>query len=433
MKIVKLSELKKNPNFKQIMKRSQQNYAPVSFVVKKIMAEVKLNGDEAVRKYTKKFDRVDIVNTKVSRQEIKEAYTKVSKEFLKALAQAIRNISLVQKNQMQSRALKIVRPVIGVRVWNKWQAIEKVGLYVPGGRAQYPSSVLMNGIPAKLAGCKNIAIATPPRSDGLVAPELLVAADKIGIVDIYKIGGAQAIAAFTYGTSSVTKVSKIVGPGNSYVAAAKLTGFVAGEISIDLPAGPSEVFIIADETVNPKFVAADLMADAEHGPDGAVVLITTSASLAQAVLLEIEKNIGRFSTQENIRNSINSFGLFALVETLDEAIVFANDYAPEHIQIMTKNASKVAKRITNAGSIFVGIYTCKSAGDYATGANHVLPTGGAAKMFGGLSVFDFMRLVECQSCDVNGLRKIKDTIETFASAENLPAHKYSCSVRFKGK
>jgi len=306
MKIVKLAEFKQDIKFKQVMNRSKQNYDALFVVVQKIMADVKENGDKAVREYTKKFDQVDVVNTEVSSEEIKDAYKKVSRKFLAAVEQSIYNITLVHQDQIAMNAEKVVEPAVGIRVWKKWRPIEKVGLYVPGGRALYPSSVLMNAIPAKVAGCQRIVITTPPRKDGSVAPELLVAADKLGITEIYKIGGVQAIAALAYGTQTVPKVYKIVGPGNAYVTTAKLAGFMSGEISIDSPAGPSEVFIIADETANPRFIAADLMADVEHGPDGAAVLITTSETLAKEVLLGIEQNVTQFATRENIKSSIEN-------------------------------------------------------------------------------------------------------------------------------
>lgn len=431
MKIIKLSRFKKSKSFNTVMKRSSSNYDYLFPIVTKIMKEIELYGDMSVKKYTKKFDGVDIANPKVSKSEIKEAYTKVGDKYLVALKQAINNITVVHKNQIPTSAQNIVRSTKGIKVWKKGQPIEKVGLYVPGGKALYPSSVLMNGIPAKIAGCKQITITTPPRKDGTIAPEILVAADMIGINDIYKIGGIQGIGALTYGTKTIQKIDKIVGPGNSYVTVAKLIGLMSGKIAIDSPAGPSEVFIIADETSNPKFIASDLMCDAEHAEDSTAVLISTSKKVLQQTVDEIRRNVQKFSSKTNIIKSINKYGLFALVESIEEAVNFANGYAPEHIQIMTKNADKIAKKITNAGSIFIGNYTCKSAGDYATGANHVLPTGGSAKMFSGLSVLDFVRLVEYQKCTKSGLKNIKQTIKTFADVENLPAHKYSCSVRFQ--
>ncbi|MBT4120540.1 MAG: histidinol dehydrogenase [Candidatus Magasanikbacteria bacterium] len=431
MQIVNLKQFKKTDRYKKIMNRGKENYEDIFGLVQDIMKDVRKNGDKAVKKYTERFDKLNIQDTKVKKEEIQKAYTKVSKEFLRALEQTIKNITKVHQNQIPINAQNIIKPEPGIRVWKKWQPIEKVGLYVPGGRALYPSSVLMNAIPAIVAGCKQIIITTPPQKNGLIAPELLVAANKLGITEIYKIGGIQAIAALTYGTEIVPKVYKVVGPGNAYVTAAKLAGLMSGEIAIDSPAGPSEVFVIADEAANPKFVAADLMADAEHGPDSAPILITTSKKLAEKIWYEIKKNINKFDTQKNIQKSMKRYGLFALVTNIEEAIEFANDYAPEHIQIMTKNAQSIAKKITNAGSIFIGDYTCKSAGDYATGANHVLPTGGSAKMFSGLSVLDFVRLVEYQKCSKEGLEKISKSIQTFAEIEGLPAHKYSCNVRFE--
>lgn len=431
MKIIKLKNFKKNKCFSRIMGRSQSNYTGIMPVVNEIMEKVKENGDQAVFEYTAKFDKVKLKNLKVSTEEINLAYKQVSKKFLVALNLAIKNITIVHKKQLEKLDGQNTESVSGVKVWKNWRPIEKVGLYVPGGKTIYPSSVLMNAIPAKIAGCKQIILCSPPQSDGNISPYVLVAADKLGIKNIFKIGGAQAVAAMAYGTETVPKVYKVTGPGNAYVTSAKLAGFVSGDIAIDSPAGPSEVFIIADETANPKFIASDLICDAEHGEDSAVVLVTTSVDLAKKVIKEINNILPRISTREYVKKSIEQYGLFAVADTMDEAVDFANDYAPEHIQIMTKNADQIAKQINNAGSIFVGNYTCKSAGDYATGANHVLPTGGAAKMFGGLSVFDFVRLVEFQKINKEGLNSIKQAIETFAEIENLPGHKYSCQVRFE--
>lgn len=431
MQIVKLSQFKKTKRYQIIMARSRQNYNVLSPIVKKIMEDVQKNGDKAINKYTKKFDGVNSNNIKVSRNEIEIAYKQVSKKYLLALNQAIKNITTVHKKQLPRTAEKNIEPVKGITVWKKWQPIERVGLYVPGGKALYPSSVLMNGIPAKIAGCKNIIITTPPQANGTIAPELLVAADKIGVKEIYKVGGIQAIAGLIYGTETISQVYKIVGPGNTYVTAAKLFGLMNGRIAIDSPAGPSENLIIADNTANPGWVAADLMCDIEHGPDSAAILISTSNRLAKEVQQLIKKQINKFNTKKYIKQSIKKYGQIIIVNSIKDCINFANDYAPEHLQIMTKQSPEIAKQIINAGSIFIGNYTCKSAGDYATGANHVLPTGGAAKMFSGLSVMDFVRLVEYQNCTKAGLKNIRQTIETFADVENLPAHKYSCAVRFK--
>jgi len=431
MRIVNLSQFKKTKRYQTIMQRSQQNYAALFPIVKNIMKDVEKKGDKVIKKYTKKFDGVNVKNLKVTRREIKTAYKKVDKKFLIALNQAIQHITMVHKNQLPKTAETKIAPTKGIAVWKKWQPIESVGLYVPGGKALYPSSVLMNGIPAKIAGCKQIVITTPPQPDGSITPELLVAADKIGIKDIYKIGGVQAMAGLTSCTKTIPKVYKIVGPGNGYVTAAKLYALMSGDVAIDSPAGPSENLIITDKTANSKFVDADLMYDIEHGEDSAAILITTSKKLANEVMVEIKKNINRFTTNKYIKQSIRKYSQIIIAKSIQNCVVFANDYAPEHIQIMTDSAKVVSNQITNAGSIFIGNYTCKSAGDYATGANHVLPTGGSAKMFSGLSVLDFVRLVEYQNCTKTGLKNIRKTIETFAEVENLPAHKYSCSTRFK--
>jgi len=431
MQITKLSQFKKSKKYQIIMKRSRQDYELFLPVVKKIMAEVKNQGDLALKKYTQKFDGADLIDLTVSPKEIKEAYNLVDKNFLSALKQTIKKITTVHQQQLPATAEKTIKPSPGIKVWKKWQPIDKVGLYVPGGRALYPSSVLMNGLPAKIAGCPEIVIATPPQANGKIAPEILVTANEIGIKKIFKVGGIQAIAALTYGTKTVPKVYKIVGPGNSYVTTAKLYGLITGEVAIDSPAGPSENLIIADNTANPKLVAADLMCDSEHGPDSAAILVTNSKILAQKVAREIRNKINQFFTKNHIRKSLNKYSQIIITKSISECINFANEYAPEHLQIMTNNAKTIARKIKNAGSIFIGNYTCKSAGDYATGANHVLPTGGSAKMFSGLSVLDFVRLVEYQRCTKAGLKNIRQTIETFAKVENLPVHKYSCSVRFK--
>ena len=338
MKIVELSKFRLSKRYKTVMKRCSNNYDSLFPVVGKIMKEIELYGDLAIKKYTNKFDGVNISDTKVGLNEIRDAYKKVDKKYITALKQAIKNITAVHNNQIPPSAEKIIQTTPGVRVWKKWQPIERVGLYVPGGRALYPSSVLMNGIPAKIAGCKQITITTPPRKDGTIAPEILVTADMIGIKDIYKIGGIQGIGALTYGTRTIPKVDKIVGPGNSYVTVAKMIGLMSGKIAIDSPAGPSEVFTIADETANSKFIASDLMCDTEHGEDSTAILVSTSKKILEQTIYEIKTNSKKFSTKKNIQKSINKYGLFALVKSIEEGVNFANDYAPEHIQIMTKNS-----------------------------------------------------------------------------------------------
>jgi histidinol dehydrogenase len=340
----------------------------------------------------------------------------------------IKHITAVHQAQLPTKKDTVVYSEKGISVWREWRPIEKVGVYIPGGKAMYPSSVLMSTIPAKIAGCREIIMCSPPRDSGQIPAPTLVAADMAGLEKIYKAGGAEAVAAMTYGTESISKVYKIFGAGNSFVTAAKMIALET--ISIDMPAGPSEIFIIADETANPVFIAADLLADGEHGEDSACVLITTSQKVAQQTIQEIEKQLPNLETEPRARESLKRYGLFAVVSSLDEAISFTNEYAPEHLEIMTKNPESVAKKITNAGSVFLGDWTSKSAGDYATGANHILPTGGMTQSYPPLGVDAFGKWMQVQKCTKGGLRRIKETIETVAQVEQLPAHKNSVSIRF---
>jgi histidinol dehydrogenase len=314
-------------------------------------------------------------------------------------------------------------------VWREWRPIEKVGLYIPGGQAIYPSSVLMSAIPAQISGSKEIVMCSPARGTGQIPAPTLVAADMIGLTQIFKLGGPLAVAAMTYGTETVPKVYKIFGAGGAAVTAAKMLALET--ISIDMPAGPSEVLIIADETANPAYVAADLLADGEHGDDSACVLVTTSQKIAEQTISEIEKELPQLATEARTRESLKKYGLIAVVDSLEEAVAFSNEYAPEHLEIMTKNPEEVVAGITNAGSVFLGNWTTKSAGDYATGANHVLPTGGMAKMYPPLGVDCYGKWMQVQKCTESGLSKIKKTIEILAETEELPAHKISTSIRFE--
>ncbi len=428
MKIIKLSSIKKEV-YQKILRRSSSNYEALLPVVEKIMLDVKQNGDSALVKYYKRFTQGNKnYAIQVTKEEIQEAILSVDKSLISALQQMQRNITAVTKSQLKTKSEDIVSPQKGIEVWREWRPIEKVGLYIPGGKAVYPSSVLMTGIPAKIAGCKKIIMCSPAREDGKIPSPTLVAANMIGITKIYKVGGAEAIAAMTYGTKTIPNVYKIFGAGNIYVTAAKMLALQ--QISIDMPAGPSEVFIIADETANPKYIAADLLADGEHGQDSACVLITTSEKIAKETNEEIEKQLVGLSTKERVRESLRRYGLIAVVKTLDKAITFANEYAPEHLEIMTKNPVSLVAKIMNAGSVFLGDYTAKAAGDYATGANHVLPTGGFAKMYPPLGVDAFGKWIQVQQCTKDGLQKIKDTIEIVAKTEGLPAHKNSVSIRF---
>lgn len=429
MKIYSLNKLP-NEKYKEILKRSANTFRLIRSEVEKTIAEVRLKGDKAILdKYQNRFGKSNYQSIKVTGQEIKSAYKKINKQTQKAFRQIIKNITLVQQAQLLSTKDKVVYPEEGIKVTRLWRPIERVGIYIPGGKANYPSSVFMSAIPAQIAGCKEIIICTPPRNNGQIPSSVLVAADMVGVKKIFKIGGAEAIAAMAYGTQSVPKVYKIFGAGNSFVTCAKMLVF--GEVAIDMPAGPSEVFVIADETANPCFIASDLLADAEHGKDSACVLMTTSEKTAENTIKEIEKQIDKLSTKKNIQESLTKYGLIAVVETLTEAIDYANKYAPEHLEIMTKNAESLVDKITNAGSILLGNWTSKSAGDYATGANHVLPTGGMAKMYPPLGVDSFGKWMQVQKCTKRGLSMVKNTIRIIADAEGLPAHKNATLIRFK--
>lgn len=428
MKVIKLNDLSQK-DYQRIVMRSTGTNPDVFPVVRKIMEDVKKNGDKVlIENFKKRFGKENYTSLQVSNYELKQAYKEVSEEFIMGIKQMIKNITAVHQAQLPNKKDTVIYPEKGVTVWREWRPIEKVGLYIPGGKAIYPSSVLMSAIPGLIAGCKKIVMCSPARGTGQIPAPTLVAADMIGLTKIYKVGGAQAIAVMVYGTESIPKVYKIFGAGNSYVTVAKMLALET--ISIDMPAGPSEVFVIADETANPTYIAADLLADGEHGEDSACVLITTSEKVAKQTIKEIEKQLLKLSTETRARESIRRYGLFAVVDSLDEAIEFTNEYAPEHLEIMTKSPELLVKKITNAGSVFLGNWTSKATGDYATGANHVLPTGGTAKMYPPLGVDAFGKWMQVQKCTKEGLRKIKDAIEAVAEAEQLPAHKNSVSIRF---
>lgn len=429
MKVIKLNNLKKQ-EYKRILSRSTQNNPEVFSKAKKIIQTVKENGDSIIlKKYQGRYDTKRYPSTLVSTKEIQEAYKEVPKLVLTAFKQMVKNISAVHQAQLKTRTDPVVTPEQGIKVWREWRAIEKVGLYIPGGRAVYPSSVFMTAIPAIIAGCKEIVICSPPGENGKIPSPTLVAADMLGLTKIYKVGGAEAIAAMTFGTRSIPNVYKIFGAGNAYVTAAKMLALET--ISIDMPAGPSEIFIIADETANPSYIAADLLADGEHGDDSACVLITTSKDIARQTIKEIKKQLPKLSTKKRIEESISRYGLFALVDSLDEAIMFSNNYAPEHLEIMTKNPKSVVEKITNAGSVFLGDWTTKAAGDYATGANHILPTGRFAKMYPPLGVDSFGKWMQVQIVESKAaLSTIRKTMEVLGKIEKLPAHGNSATIRF---
>lgn len=429
MKVIKLKDLSQI-EYQRIVKRSSGVNPQILPAVRKTMDDVKKFGDKIlVADYKRRFGNDRYTSLLVSKGDIQQAYKGVNKEFISGIRQMVKNITAVHKAQLPKNKDTVVFPEKGISVWREWRPIEKVGLYIPGGKAIYPSSVLMTGIPAKIAGCKEIIMCSPARDNGQIPAPTLVAADMIGITRIYKIGGAAAIAVFAYGIETIPNVYKIFGAGNSFVTAAKMVALET--VSIDMPAGPSEIFIIADKTANPAFIAADLLADGEHGNDSACVLITTSKQVAEKTVTEIERQLSQLSTASRVKDSLKKYGLFAVVDSMDAAIAFANEYAPEHLGIMTKNPQNLVEKIQNAGSVFLGNWTTKSSGDYATGANHVLPTGGMAKMYPPLSVESFGKWMQVQRCTKEGLQNIRRTVETIADVEQLPAHKYSASIRFE--
>ena len=428
MKIIKLKDLSQK-DYQRIVKRSAGTNPEIMPKVRATIAAIRKYRDKVlIEDYKRRFGAENYKSLSVSKKEIEQAYKEVSKEFISGIKQMIKNITAVHQAQLPTKKDTVVKSEKGISVWREWRPIERVGLYIPGGKAIYPSSVLMSAIPAQIAGCKEIIMCSPARENGQIPAPTLVAADMISISKIYKVGGAEAIAAMTYGTETIPKVYKIFGAGNSYVTAAKMIALET--ISIDMPAGPSEVFVIADETANPAYIAADLLADGEHGEDSACVLITTSRKVAQKTIKEVEKQLPLLTTESRIRESLKKYGLFAVVTSVDEAIEFTNEYAPEHLEIMTKSPESVVKKISNAGSVFLGNWTSKATGDYATGANHVLPTGGMAKMYPPLGADSYGKWMQVQKCTKDGLSQIKDTIETMAQVEQLPAHKNSTAIRF---
>lgn len=409
--------------------RADASYESIMPEVKATMQKVAVDGDYAITSRYRQLFGQAFTNIAVSRQEIVEAYKQVPSEFVDAIRQMIKTCTVVQVAQLPQFIEKKVQSEKGVYVWREWRAIKRVGLYIPGGSALYPSTVVMNAVPAIVAGCSDIVVTTRPTNTGVVDPSILVACDLLGISQIYKVGGPMAIAALAYGTESIAKVDKIVGPGNRFVTCAKLA--VYGLVDIDVPAGPSEVMIIADKSASPTYIASDLIADAEHSGDNGCVLVSTSTTLISKVNNVIQSLVPTISTAPKIVTSFRDYGFALKVNDINEAIEFANIYAPEHLSIMTQSPLCVASQIDNAGSVFIGNFTSKSAGDYATGANHVLPTGSSARMFGPLGVADFGKWIEFQKCTRGGLAKLRKTIKTISEIEKLPGHTLATEIRFK--
>ena len=404
----------------------RQSLDEIMLNVRSIVRKVRSDGDAALRRYTKRFDCVRLDALEVSPEEFQAARNQIDPAVRDALKAEIRAVRAFHTAQVPRKAAIETAP--GVRVWREWRPIERVGLYVPGGRGPYPSSVVMLGVPAMVAGCREIILCTPPNPDGSVPAATLVAADLLDIRRVFKLGGAQAIAAMAYGTESVPRVDKLFGAGNPYVTAAKLLVFA--DSGLDVPAGPSELLIIAEEGAEAVWIAADLLSDAEHGPDSPAVLVTTSMELAHLVAFEVDRQLANLPRHNVARMALESRGLIVVVDSLGEAAELANEYAPEHLEIMTRTPREVLRQITNAGSIFLGPYAANAAGDYATGTNHVLPTARYARTYGPVSVESFGRLVQCQELSRAGLASVRPTVEQLAREEGLEGHARAVEVRF---
>ncbi len=411
----------------ELIKRPLLDNSGLEETVQAILNDVKLNGDVAIKKYSLQFDNVTLTDFAVTPQEFQEAETACPNELKQALQVAQKNIQVFHESQKEE--VKIIETTPGVKCWRKSIGIEKVGLYIPGGSAPLFSTVLMLGVPAQLAGCKEIVLCTPCNSKGKVHAAILYAAQLVGIEKVYKIGGVQAIAAMAYGTESVSKVFKLFGPGNQYVTCAKQLVNKDG-CAIDMPAGPSEVCIVADESCVPEFVAADLLSQAEHGADSQVLLISDNSTVIDSVLIEVIKqlkNLPRITTAE--KSLENSTAI--LVKNMDEAISLVNEYAPEHLIVACKESEALSNKVINAGSIFLGNYSPESAGDYASGTNHTLPTNAYAKAYSGVSLDSFVKKITFQELSRDGLKNIGKTIELMAEAEGLMAHKNAVTIRLK--
>ena len=428
MRILKLTEDTRKDILQNLLKRSPNNYGEFEGRVNAIIEEVRNNRDLAVFNYTKQFDGADINagNILVTEEEIAEAYEQVDTTLLAVIRKSLVNIKKYHEKQVQNSWFTTED---GIILGQKVTALATVGVYVPGGKAVYPSSVLMNVLPAKVAGVDRIVMCTPPGKDGKVYPSTLVAAKEAGVDEIYKVGGAQAIAAMAFGTESVPKVDKIVGPGNIYVALAKKAVF--GYVSIDSIAGPSEILVLADETANPRYVAADLLSQAEHDEMASAILITTSQKLAEEVSAEIDQFVAELSRKEIIQKSLDNYGYILVADNMEEAIDTVNAIASEHMEIVTADPFHVMTKIRNAGAIFIGEYSSEPLGDYFAGPNHVLPTNGTAKFFSALSVDDFIKKSSIISYSREALEKVHKDIEQFAECEKLTAHANSIRVRFE--
>mgnify|MGYP001155920371 FL=1 len=429
MRIVELTESTRKNVLNDLLKRSPNNYTEYEDKVAGILANVKEKGDEALFAYTLEYDKFRLTpeNIRVTEEEIQEAYARMDPELVEVMKRSAANIRAFHEKQLRNSWFDTREDgsILGMRI----TPIGRVGVYVPGGKAAYPSSVLMNVIPARVAGVPDILMTTPPDADGKVNPGTLVAADIAGVNAIYKAGGAQAIAAMAYGTRSIPKVDKITGPGNIYVALAKKA--VYGYVSIDSIAGPSEILVLADETANPRYVAADLLSQAEHDELASAILITTSRELAQQVSRQVDDFVARLSRREIMEKSLENYGYILLAESMDDAIEAANDIASEHLEILTENPFETMTRIKNAGAVFLGEYSSEPLGDYYAGPNHILPTNGTARFFSPVNVDDFVKKTSIISYSREALQAVHQDIEKFAESEGLTAHANSIKVRFE--
>ncbi|WP_026669815.1 histidinol dehydrogenase [Butyrivibrio sp. AE3006] len=429
MRIVELNENTKGELLDKLLQRSPSNYGEYEKIVADIIENVRTKKDEALFEYTLKFDKFALSKEtiKVTEAEIKEAYDALDSKFIEVMKKSAENIKSFHEKQKRTSFIdtKADGSILGQRIY----PIEISGVYVPGGKAAYPSSVLMNVVPAKVAGVERIVMCTPPGADGKVNPGTLVAADIAGVTEVYKVGGAQAIAAMSFGTESVPKVDKITGPGNIFVALAKKACF--GYVSIDSIAGPSEILVLADETSNPRYVAADLLSQAEHDEMASAILITTSMELANKVSDEIDGFLKTLDRSEIIRKSLDNYGYIFVADNMDDMIDAANAVASEHLEILTKNPFEVMPKIKHAGAIFLGAYSSEPLGDYFAGPNHILPTNQTARFFSPLSVDDFIKKTSIIAYSEEGLKAVHEDIELFAKNEGLTAHANSIAVRFE--
>jgi histidinol dehydrogenase len=424
MKIIENPEVK---TWEAILKRPTPDYASLENDVKAIFKDIKINGDGAVLKYTKLFDGIDLEDMRVNPEDLENSSDSISEELKTSIDVAYDNIYKFHKAQVQDELKVETQP--GVTCWQASKPIQKVGLYIPGGTAPLFSSILMLGIPAKIAGCEEVALVTPPQKNGKVHPAMLYAAYKCGIKNIYQVGGIQAIAALTFGTDTIPKVYKIFGPGNQYVTVAKQVAS-SYDVSIDMPAGPSELLVLADDTANPEYVASDLLSQAEHGKDSQVVLVTTSKTFAKKTQKALEIQLEQLPRIEIVKQAIEHSKLI-VVENMETALQLTNQYSPEHLIICVEDEIEIANKIHNAGSVFIGNFTPESAGDYASGTNHTLPTNAYARQYSGVNLDAFNKKITYQKITAEGLKSLGPHIENMAETEELQAHRNAVTLRLK--